>query len=63
MITATIALCGSSVPSWKPRSRSPAWSRCEFSHKCARLLPPCISLRMLVAAVATTLGGSEAVKT
>ena len=35
----------------------------EFSHKCARLFEPCISLRIEVAAVATTLGGRLAVNT
>jgi len=35
----------------------------EFSHRCARLFPACISLRIEVAAVATTLGGRLAVKT
>ena len=32
---------------------------CEFSHRCARLSPPCISLRIEVAAVATTDGGKR----
>ena len=63
MMTATIALCGSSVPSSKPRSLSPPCSRLDFSHRCARLLDPCISLRIEVAAVATTDGGRDAVKT
>ncbi|MNC85494.1 hypothetical protein D3C83_10950 [compost metagenome] len=63
MITATIALCGSSVPSVKPSARRPPCSRFEFSHRCARLFEPCISLRIEVAAVATTLGGRLAVNT
>ena len=64
MITAMIADCGSSVPSVKPSALQPAvQALAEFSHRCARLLLPCISLRIEVAAVATTLGGSEAVKT
>ena len=63
MITAMIADCGSSVPSVNPSWRKPAWSRLLFSHKCARLADEFMSLRIEVAAVATTDGGSEAVKT
>ncbi len=63
MITAMIADCGVSVPSVKPSSCRPPWSRFEFSHRCARLCELCINLRMLVSAVATTLGGRLAVKT
>jgi hypothetical protein len=44
MITATIALCGSSVPSVKPIPVSPWCSRFEFSHKCARLFEPSMQL-------------------
>src|SRR5688500_19828629 len=58
-----IADCGSSVPRLKPNCRRPACSRFEFSHKCARLSAEFISLRIEVAAVATTDGGSEAVNT
>ena len=63
MITAMIADCGVCVPRANPFALSPACSVRLFSHKCARLLPPCINLRMLVAAVATTLGGKLAVNT
>ena len=63
MMTAIIADCGSSVPRVKPSCFKPAWSRFEFSHKWARLSALCISLRIEVAAVATTDGGNEAVKT
>ena len=63
MITLMIADCGSSVPSLNPASVRPLCRTFEFSHRWARLLPACISLRIEVQAVATTLGGSEAVKT
>ena len=63
MITAMIADCGSSVPSVKPSALRPAWSFWLFSHRWSRLALPCISLRIEVAAVATTLGGREAVNT
>ena len=63
MITAMIADWASPVPSPKPSSRSPVCSRREFSQRWARLFEPCISLRIEVAAVATTLGGSDAVNT
>ena len=61
MITATMALCGTSVPSLNPSAFSPPCIAREFSHKCARFSAPCISLRIETAAVATTLGGKLAV--
>src|SRR5258705_12930968 len=63
MITAMIADCGSSVPRVKPSWRRPAWRRLLFSHRWARLSAELASLRIEVAAVATTDGGNEAGKT
>src|SRR3546814_8174623 len=58
---AMIADCAVSVPRANPRSRRPWCSRREFFQRCARFSPACISLRIDVAAVATTDGGSDAV--
>ena len=50
-----IALCGSSVPKLESKfGQAALWRFFEFSHRCARLFEPCISLRIEVAAVATT---------
>ena len=64
MITAMIADCGVSVPRVKPSALRPGMEPLANSPRDGRACcRACISLRIEVAAVATTLGGSEAVNT
>lgn len=61
-MTATIALSQVSVPSLKPIAFSPPCNARAFDHSRSRFSCAVISLRIDVVAVATTEGGSEAVK-